>query len=247
MKYTIKQLAKLAHVTVRTLHHYDAIGLLSPQRDPDNGYRMYSENDMLLLQQILFFRELDFDLEEIKRIIYAPDFDIRLALTQHKNLLKLKRKRITRLIYTIDNNLDSMQNNQSADQMYNPFDDADIKKYQSEAKFRWGHTKEYAESMKRVKQMTKAQMDQLKIDAKKFNDDVVAIIEFGPESDEAQEKIAQHYNNLRTFYEPNLELYAGLAQMYIADPRFAAYYNAHHPDLAQFMHDAMMVYIQRQS
>lgn len=249
MPYSINQLAKLAGVTVRTLHHYDHIDLLKPSRIQQNGYRQYDQNDLIRLQQILFFRELDFSLKEIKRIMHSAQYDQIKAMTQQKELLQLKKKRLGRLVKTIEKTITSMQNNQLPEdtELYNAFADDDVKLYQDEVKQRWGHTDAYQQSMERVGKMTKAQMEKIKRDGEAFTAKLAQLIHKGPEDAEVQTMIDQHYNALRTFYEPNLELYAGLANMYVDDPRFSAYYNKHHPDMAKFMRDAMLYYIKHRS
>src|SRR4051812_19728200 len=100
--YTVKQLSDLASISVRTLHFYDEIGLLKPSRVEGNGYRSYGEKEALKLQQILFFRELEFPLEEIKKILSSPKYDEKAALKEQRGLLELKRKRLNGLLKTID-------------------------------------------------------------------------------------------------------------------------------------------------
>ncbi len=102
MSYSIHQLATLAGVSVRTLHYYDEVGLLTPTRLKRNDYRQYEEAELLRLQQIMFFRELDFPLEQIKKILASPNFDMRRALQEQRHLIKIKRHRLDRLIATID-------------------------------------------------------------------------------------------------------------------------------------------------
>ncbi|OGH92572.1 MAG: hypothetical protein A2534_00695 [Candidatus Magasanikbacteria bacterium RIFOXYD2_FULL_39_9] len=102
MSYSVQQLANLAKVSVRTLHYYDQVGLLSPARTQGNGYRHYEEPELLRLQQILFFRELDFSIEKIKRILSSPRFDMKTALNDQRGLIQLKRNRLDGLINTID-------------------------------------------------------------------------------------------------------------------------------------------------
>src|SRR5512140_2485562 len=100
--YAVKQLAKMAGVSVRTLHHYDQIGLFKPSARTTAGYRQYGEKDLLRLQQILFFRELDFSLSEIKKILDRPGFDQTAALVNHRTLLRERVQRLHRLVKTID-------------------------------------------------------------------------------------------------------------------------------------------------
>lgn len=234
---------------MRTLHHYDAIGLLTPARAQRNGYRHYDEKDLLTLQQILFFKELDFPLEEIKRILATPGFNRAEALRDQRKLIELKQKRLGRLIKTIDKTIQTITNQTTMhdNELYDDFSTEEEDQYTKEAKERWGNTETYKQSQERYGKLTKAEKDKLKVDADIWMRHVASQMrQHGPTSATAQELIAQHYNNLRTFYEPNLEMYKGLAEMYVADPRFAAYYEKYAEGLAQWMHDAMIEYVETQ-
>lgn len=245
--YTIQQLADLAGVSVRTLHHYDSIGLLAPARTKRNGYRQYSEKDLLTLQQILFFKELDFPLDEIKNILASPGFDMATALHDQRKLIELKKERLERLINTIDKTIQTITNDTTMDdkELYNDFNTEAEDQYAQEAKERWGNTEAYKQSQERYGKLTKEEKQKLKVDADIWMQHVAKQMQTNdPHSAVAQELIDQHYNSLRTFYEPNLELYKGLAEMYIADPRFAAYYEKYATGLAQWMHDAMIYYVE---
>lgn len=245
MSYTIQQLATLAGVTTRTLHHYDEIGLLKPTRQKTNGYRQYEEKELLRLQQILFFRELDFSLPEIIKILNSPSFDMKKALEDQRNLIELKKKRLGKLITTIDKTINKLTNkkNMTDKQLYSDFNTDEQDQYAEEAKQKWGHTDAYKQSRERVAKMSKEDMANLKKAGEDLAKKIAEVMPKGAESKEAQELIALHYNGLRTFYEPSVEIYRGLAEMYVADPRFTAYYERFGNGLAQFMHDAMLHYI----
>src|SRR5512140_1660461 len=122
---TVKQLAKLAGVTPRTLHHYDAIGLLKPARTGSNGYRYYDEEAVLRLQQILFYRELDMPLEDIKKIMGRPDFDVLSALQSHRSALTRQVSRLNRLIATVDQTILHLKGkaDMSVDDLFKGFTD----------------------------------------------------------------------------------------------------------------------------
>lgn len=247
MPYTVNQLAKLASISVRTLHHYDQVGLLKPASLRKNGYREYGETELLKLQQILFFRELDFPLEDIKRIMSSPSFDARQALLDHRNMIELKKKRLTGLIKAIDKTLIHLEKNKPMDEQdlketYDTFGEDTVKKYAEEVKQRWGHTDAYKQSMERYSKMTKADMEKYKKDADVFMKAVAEVADQGVTSDAMQEKIAQHFDALRTWYEPNFEMYRGLAKMYVEDPRFEAYYEKYKPGLAKTFSEAMLHY-----
>ncbi len=249
MAYTIHKLATLAHVSVRTLHYYDEIGLLKPSRVLTNGYREYGETELLKLQQIMFFRELDFSLADIKQIMLSQHFSMRAALIEQRTLLDLKQKRLHNLIATIDKTLKKINNAESMndEELYNAFDDEEQKHYIAEAKARWGHTDTYRQSQERLKKMTKADLEKIKLDTEFFMKKVVATMNKGATSPEFQHLIDQHYNRLRIWYEPNLELYRNLANMYVDDPRFKAYYEKFAPGLAEVMREAMIFYCAKKS
>lgn len=247
MKYTINQLAKLAGVSVRTLHHYDEIGLLSPKRNEKNDYRLYTEDELLLLQQILFFRELDFPLDDVKEIITSPNFDIAQALKEHKQMILLKKKRVDGLLKTIDKTITNITNktNMKDEDLYGNFSKEEMENYTKEAKERWGNTEAYKQSQVRVAKMGK---EGLNVALQKSSVITLAIVDCMKEGvvvqdTRVQKLIAEHYNWLSNFYEPTLEIYKGLAEMYVADPRFKKTYEDIAVGLAQYMQDAMLVFV----
>ncbi|MES3005171.1 MAG: MerR family transcriptional regulator [Patescibacteria group bacterium] len=244
MTYTVQKLATLAGISARTLHYYDEIGLLSPTRILRNGYRQYDEPELLKLQQIMFYRELEFPLEDIKKILENKNFDMQKALSDHRGLLELKQKRLKELLKTIDKTIKkiSKKNNMKDDELYSAFDDAEMKQYAEEAKQRWGKTDAWKQSQERTKGWTKADYSKLKEDGDKWMKNFVLHMEHGHDSEIVQNLISEHYNSLRTFYEPNMEMYRGLAQMYVEDPRFAAYFAKYHPDLPTFFQKAIFFF-----
>jgi DNA-binding transcriptional MerR regulator len=244
MTYTVQQLAQLAGVSVRTLHHYDQIGLLKPARVQANGYRQYGEAELLQLQQILFFRELDFPLEEIKRILKAPHFDMQAALNDQRKMLELKKKRLNNLVKTIDSTLLKLnhQKTMQDQDLYGGFSKEEADQYAAEAKQRWGHTDAYKESQRRTAKFTKDDWKRISETSDALMKEIVANSERDPADPVVQALIARHFDSLRNFYEPNLEMYRGLGSMYVDDARFAAYYDKYKPGLAVFMRDAMHAY-----
>jgi|SRR6185369_153181 len=246
MKYTVHTLAELAGITVRTLHHYDQIGLLKPSFSGSNGYRYYEEKELLRLQQILFFRELEFSLEQIKEIMTSPSFDTASALKEQKKLLLLKRDRMVDLLDTIDKTIKSYEGGEAMknNALYGGFTKKQMEAYKEEAKKRWGHTDAYKQSEERTKQFTKADYERIAQEGAALTQAIADAHEKGflIDSPEVQALIEKHYNALRTFYEPNYEMYRGLGQMYIDDPRFTAYYEKFGKGLAVFMRDAINQY-----
>jgi DNA-binding transcriptional MerR regulator len=245
--YSIGELARLAGVSVRTLHHYDRIGLLEPRQRTAGGYRVYGEEDLLRLQQVLFFRELEFPLEDIRDMLDRPGFDPVKALEGHRRLLEEKAARIGRLLATIDRTIaraggeDSMLTDQ---ELYEGFDTKDIDAMKAEAKARWGHSDPYKESQKRVAKMSKEDWARVKAEVSAVELEIAAAYKAGiaPESPEAMRLMAKKAEQLRHFYEPTPELFRGLGEMYVADGRFTATYEKMAPGLAAWLKPAMAAF-----
>lgn len=248
MPYSINALAKLAGVSVRTLHHYDEIGLLVPRRNDKNKYRVYGEAELLRLQQILFFRELEFMLPEIAAIIDSPEFDVLIALKDHKTMLLRKQKRITGLIKMVDRTIDRITKkiNMKDEELYDAFSKEEMEELSAEAKQRWGHTDQYKESEKKVRGMTKEQFAVIQKEGEEIAKEGARIVNEPIYGAAAQALIAKHYKHLSNFYTPTLEMYKGLAEMYLADTRFTEYFAKYNPKLPQFMHDAMIHFVDQQ-
>jgi len=245
MKYTIQKLANLGNVSVRTLHYYDEIGLLKPSHIGKNSYRYYEEKELLKLQQILFFRELEFPLEKIKKLLNSPYFDEETAFIDHKTTLLLKKKRIEKLIRLIDKTMQDIKNNlviDNAEELYDAFKDDDVREYQKEVEERWGNTNAYKQSMAKVNKMTKKEMEKLKEEGKIFTQKLADSMDKGIESKEVQDLISEHYKGIQFFYDCPIEMYRNLGKMYVDDVRFTAYYDKFRPGLAVFVRDAIEYY-----
>ena len=244
MRYTVNKLATLAGISVRTLHYYDEIGLLKPSVVANNGYRYYEDRELIRLQQILFFRELEFSLDDIKRMLNRPDFSVIDALKDQKKLMRLKQKRLDGLIYSIDKTIRTMTSKQKItdDELYDAFKDHDVKQYQDEVKERWGNTDAYKQSMKKVGKMTKKEMEQLKEDGKKHTAAIADAMDKGIASPEVQALIKKSHEGINFFYDCSLEMFRNLGKMYVDDPRFAANYEKVRSGLAIFMRDAIAYY-----
>ena len=245
MTYTIQELAKLSNVSVRTLHHYHEIGLLVPTRNKQNQYRIYKEADLLQLQQILFFRELDFSLKDIGNIVNNPQFDMSQALKDHKRMILAKKKRLDLLLNTIDTTLNNLNNKKpmTDTELYGSFSQHEIDALAKEAKARWGNTDAYKEFENKTKGKTSEQMKALGAKGDAIFQEMVSHLEKNVDTPEVQKLIQKHYEYLHNFYTPSLEMYKGLAEMYITDERFRAYFEKFHKNLPQFVHDAMVWFV----
>lgn len=244
MVYTVNQLAKLAGVSVRTLHHYDYIGLLKPTYVKENRYRYYGDKELMMLQQILFFRELDFPLEQIKKMLQAPRFNMLAALGDQQKLIHLKKKRLEQLLITISNTMNSLQNNTKINdtELYEGFSEKQMEEYKEEAKKRWGETNAYKQSMERTKDWTNNDYKRIAEEGKKFTQKLADAMDKDIKSPEVQALVAEHRKGIEVFYDCSDEMHRNLGVLYITDPRFKKYYEDVKPGLAQWLHDAILYY-----
>lgn len=241
----INEVSKLTGVTIRTLHYYDEIGLLAPTKVTEAGYRLYDENALFRLAQIMFFKELDFPLEEIKKIMSRPDFDTQKALLNQKELLIKKRDRLDGLIKLVDKTLKGGFN-----MSFNEFNNTEIEKakekYAKEAKEKYGDTQEYSQFWKKTNKFTKQDWDEVNskmlIIFRKFAD----IMDKSPESAEAQALVKEwQYYISDNFYKCPDEVLQGLGQMYINDERFKENIDKTKSGLAEYISTAIAAYCKK--
>ena len=242
--FTVKQLSKLAGVTPRTLHHYDAIGLLKPSQIGDNGYRYYGEEALLRLQQILFYRELDLPLEEISQIMGRRDFEILQALANHKTAQAKRIERLERLIVTVDNTISHLkgETNMSKKQLFAAFSEEEQEKYAAEAEAKYDPAT-VKESQRKWKSYTAADKQRISDEGNQVYADLVAAMPKGADSAEVQACVERWRKHMDYFWTPSLDQLLGLAEMYSEDPRFKANFDNFDPRLAAFMKDAVAVYV----
>ena len=244
MKMQINEFAKLTGVSVRTLHYYDEIGLLKPAFvDEQNGYRFYDENSLERMQEILFYRELDFELKSILEILSSPDYDKKKALAEQRKLLIYKKERLERII----NALDGAEKGKIT---MAAFDNSDYetarKQYETEAKHRWGETKAYKEHAEKTANYTADKWQEV-------NEGLMSVLAKFAEckqngntadSKEAQELVKELKNYINdNYYTCTNEILAGLGQMYVADERFKTNIDKHGDGTAEFVSKAIEEYI----
>lgn len=241
----INDVAKLTGVTVRTLHYYDEIGLLCPNETTEVGYRIYHEDSLEKLQQILFFRELDFSLTEIKEIMNNPKYDKWQALQNQKELLLKKQQRLGNLIALLDKTIAG-----GMKMSFEEFDMTEIKtmkkKYADEVKERWGNTEAYEESERKTASLSPQQWDEIKKDNNKIFQAFAEIRNLDPQSEEAQ-KLVEAWQNFisENFYHCTDEILAGLGMMYVADERFTKNIDQYGEGTAQFISHAIAYYCKK--
>jgi DNA-binding transcriptional MerR regulator len=242
--FTVKQLSKLAGVTPRTLHHYDAIGLLKPSRVGDNGYRYYGEEAVLRLQQILFYRELGIPLEDIKKIMGRRDFDVLGALHSHKDALQKQVTRLNRLIHTVDNTINHLKgNNAMSNKAYfEGFSEEEQEKYALEAEQMYD-PETVRESNRKWKSYSAAKKEAILVEGKAIYTDMIAAMPKGAGSHEVQTIVERWRKHMDYFWTPKLDQLLALVDGYNDDPRFKANFDKMHPQLAEFFREAVKVYV----
>ena len=235
----IKEFAEFTGVSVRTLHYYDEIGLLTPAEvDRVTGYRFYDEKSLLRMQEILFYRELDFSLKDIKEILSSPNYDKSKVLSEQKQLLILKKERLERLISAIDDA-------EKEGNVMKAFDNSEFEKYKAEAKERWGTTDAYKEHAQKTKNYGKDKWSNLVADLDNIFEEFALCMKNGDiaEAEEVQKLVKKLQNHItENYYTCTKEILFGLGQMYVADERFQNNIDKHADGTAAYVRDAISYY-----
>jgi DNA-binding transcriptional MerR regulator len=249
--YPINKLAKLAGVSTRTLRYYDQIGLLKPAYTTDAGYRMYSTREVDALQHILFYRALDFELGAIKKLLAAPEFDRQVALLEHLEALKARKKQIGRLISTVEKTITTIEKGSTMTdaEKFEGFKqemlDENERKYGDEVRETWG-ADAYAQSAAKVKNMTQEQWDETERLREEINTNLNAAVADGDPSGELAQRACDAHRQWLCYFWPDgmysKEGHLAMAEMYCSDPRFKKHYEDVVEGGAEFLRDAMKVY-----
>jgi DNA-binding transcriptional MerR regulator len=251
MTYTVKKLAAMSGVSVRTLHWYDEMGLLKPAYHGANGYRYYEEAQLLTLQQILFYRELGFELKQIKRILTRGDFDKLKALESHRKVLISNLAHTKQLIVTIDKTIGHLKGTKKMKktEMFKGFSPEQQAKHEEYLVERFGVDikKSIDESKKKVKRWMKTDWEKAMGSFASICTDLVELMnrELPCESPEVQRVIRRHFEWLKQFWTPTRESYKGHSLM-VEDSELRNAYTAYHQDLPKFMAAAMNVFAERE-
>ncbi|MBQ6786769.1 MAG: MerR family transcriptional regulator [Lachnospiraceae bacterium] len=244
MRMLIKEFADFTGVSVRTLHYYDEIELLKPAIvDEQTGYRYYDEQSLERMQEILFYRELDFSLKSICSILSSPDYDKDKAMKEQKRLLVLKKQRLERIIEALDAY-------QKGENVMKAFDNTEFeaarKQYEEEAKEKWGKTAAYAEYAKKAQGYSKDKQNEIMAGMQDILKEFALCMQDGekPESTQAQElvKKLQAYITAN-YYTCTNEILAGLGKMYVADERFKKNMDSHAEGTAEYVSEAISMYV----
>lgn len=249
-EYPVGRVAALSGVTIRTLHHYDEVGLLSPGGRNDSGYRLYEEADLEKLQRILYYKELGFTLKEIQTIVDDPSTNAMGHLRHQRGLLVERIERLSAMIEAIDYEMEArtMDIKLTPEERLEVFGDFRPEDHAEEAERRWGETEAYKESNRRVSRYTKEDWQRLKAEGEEIEARLAAAFEAGlaPESEEAMAAAEAHRQQIsRWFYDCTYEIHRGLAEMYVSDERFSSHYDKRAPGLAVFVRDAVLANAER--
>jgi DNA-binding transcriptional MerR regulator len=237
---TVGSLAELAGVTVRTLHHYDEIGLVVPPGRTAGGYRTYGSAEVERLQEVLFYRELGFSLDAIRKMMSRPGYDRAAALEQQRYLLERKADHLVEMIDAIDRAIVAQRNGvkMSNEDMLEVFGDFDPEEYEEEAKERWGETGAYQQSAQRTAGYGKGEWQAIKDESEGIYGSFAELMADGVVAEDvrAMDVAEQHRVHIsRWFYDCPVEMHAGLGQMYVADVRFQENIDKHGQGLAEYM------------
>jgi DNA-binding transcriptional MerR regulator len=249
MEYTVQKLANLAGISTRTLRYYDEIGILKPARINSSGYRIYGPKEVDRLQQILFYRELGIGLESIKEIMAEPDFDPSVALRDHREKLLVRRNQLDALIANVEKTIASMEGRiiMSDKEKFEGFKqkmiDENEKKYGKEIREKYGN-EQVEKSNQIFKNMSKEKYEELENLNKRIFETLKMAMETGDPAGELAQKAADLHRQWLSFCwgSYSKEAHAGVAQMYVDDERFTAYYDKEQPGMAKFLRDAVFIY-----
>ncbi|MFD0710744.1 MerR family transcriptional regulator [Paenibacillus sp. GCM10027626] len=252
MEYTIQKLGLLAGVSTRTLRYYDEIGLLKPARINSSGYRIYGQQEVDRLQQILFYRELGVNLEEIKAIVTSPSFDADRTLAEHRDKLLQKREQLDLLIANVELTLaqrkgkSTMSDKQKFEGFKQKLVSDNEERYGAEIRQKYGD-KQVDLSNEKVLNMTEEEAAKVEQLAAAVHAALAEAFVDGDPAGELAQRAADLHRQWLTFFWPsyNKEAHANLAQMYVDDERFTAYYDKNQPGTAQFLCDAVQIYTNR--
>lgn len=239
MALTVSQVARISGVSVRALHHYDEIGLLRPSGRSSAGYRLYTEADVERLQQVLFFRTLEFPLEEIARIMNDPDYDVGAALRSQRQMLAAKAARLAGLLRAVDAAIARLErgaimNEQEMKEMFDGFDPG---AYEEEVEQRWGETEAYRESKRRTARYSREDWQKIKDEGAAIFGHLAALMQAGKPADgpEAMDAAEAHRQYItRWFYDCPPGMHRNLGRLYVDDPRFTANIDAQGAGLSAY-------------
>ncbi|WP_415948233.1 MerR family transcriptional regulator [Streptomyces sp. KLOTTS4A1] len=245
MSHSVGHVARLAGVTVRTLHHYDEIGLLAPSERSHAGHRRYSDEDLDRLQQILFYRELGFPLDEVKLLLDDPGVDPQEHLRRQHALLSGRIEQLRKMATAVEHAMEAkkMGINLTPEEKFEVFGEHDPEQYADEVRERWGDTDAYRESQRKAASYTKEDWQRINDEMNAIHHKMAELLAEGvaADSERAMDGAEEHRLFITgAHYACSHEMHTCLGEMYVADERFKAMYDGIRPGLAEFMRDAIL-------
>ncbi|SFL75993.1 MerR family transcriptional regulator [Geodermatophilus ruber] len=240
----VGEVASLAGVTVRTLHHYDRIGLLSPSGRTPAGYRRYSAADLERLHRVLLYRALGFPLEEVATLLDDPSADPAEHLRRQHRLLRDRLERTSAMVAAVEKEMEAraMGIDLTPEERFEVFGEQDPAQYEAEAEERWGDTDAWKESKRRTRGYSKEDWLRIKAEGEDVERRFVSALQAGAaaDSEQAMDIAEAHRQQIsRNFYDCPPEVHAGLGRMYVEDPRFTGHYERVAPGLAEYVSAAV--------
>jgi DNA-binding transcriptional MerR regulator len=243
--FTVGEVARMANISVRALHHYDQIGLVRPSQRSPAGYRQYTAVDLRRLQQVMSFKVLGFPLEEIRRLLADPQFDVKGALRLQRRLLADKADQVAALIRAVDAALATIEKGarkMTGPGLFDAFAGFDPALYEEEAKERWGETDAYRESRRRTSRYTKEQWTALREEGEQNYRALAVLLADGvPATAAAAMDLAERHrlHIERWFYPCPAAMHRGLGDLYVSDARFRKNIDRYRAGLATYLRDAI--------
>lgn len=238
---TVGEVARLSGVSVRTLHHYDELGLVVPSARTDAGYRLYDHGDLQRLQEVLALRATGLPLAEVKAVLDDPTHDRLQVLREQAKRLRDEQDRLADLLAVVEDAIAAADRGDRQEEAA-MFDGTDHEQYAEEAEQRWGETEAWKQSRRRTSQFTQADWDRVKAETEAMEEGVAQLLREGVPADDERTApfVAEHRRHIDdNFYDCSEQMQRNLASMYVQDARFTAHYDDREPGLAQYVHDAI--------
>lgn len=246
--YKINEISKITGISPRMLRHYDKLDLLRPNKSNENNYRIYTDEDLCKLQEILFFKELDFSLEEIKIILKNPNYDRTEAFSHQKTILLKKIDRLNEIVLSLEDSINKIRKEQKmSEKNFKSFSMEEIEKYQNEVKELYGNTNAHKEYKEKTKDYKKDDFDKIQQEMNKKLESIAIYMIKGFDSKEVQGAIHEYREYINTnFYNCTIDIFRGLGELYISDKRFSENIDKIRTGLSEFLEKAIKFYCDNQ-
>lgn len=234
----------MAGVSVRTLHHYDHIGLLKPETRTPAGHRMYGRGELLRLQQIMLCKEVGMSLDQTQKALDDPSFQAETSLQEHRKAIEGEIKRLQRLLSTIDKTFTELKNkiNMTNEELYAGFSSEQAESYRKEAIDNWGQ-EQIEETEEKLKKLGRTGFTNLKKEGDYINQALANSMHLPVDHPEIQLLVERHFRMTGQYFDCSKEAYSGLGKMYVEDERFTAFYEKTAPGLASYLNDAIQYFV----